>query len=234
MGLKDEAFDVLYRDLCAHDSRYVGKDVLLCPMCLCRIPKDEVLARGIEHIIPQNVVGADAPTTAGLGTKNQRCGITVLCRQPRLVSGKEAKDGCNGFKGSTYDRLFKYLFDDKDHEKAELSHRHRVAILVMAYLGAFQYLGYSYILRNELAPVREQFNFPDDRKTDWLDGAEFSLAPPAQVIATETGQPFIIGGLFQRDAVLHVMFRRCEAYLPGGHWAATGVDLLDSLLPKYP
>ncbi|WP_339745968.1 hypothetical protein [uncultured Rubinisphaera sp.] len=235
MGLNEEAFDVLYKDLCEFDSTYVGRDVILCPICWREIPKADVITTGIEHIIPRNVVANDSSAAAELATKNQRCGITVLCRQPRTINGKEVKDGCNGFKGSAYDRLFRHLFDDKDHTEVELRHRHGVAILIMAYLGAFQTFGYSYIRRNELDEIREQFDFPDDRKTGWLECAMFSLRPLANpIVATEVGQPFVVGGLMNEDTPLHVLFRRCQAYLPHGHWNSTGVESLNTLLPKYP
>jgi hypothetical protein len=100
MGLKEEAFDVLYKDLCAFDSSYAGREAILCPICWREIPRAEVIAAGIEHIIPQNVVANDSAAAAALATKNQRCGITVLCRQSRTINGKEVKDGCNGFSHS--------------------------------------------------------------------------------------------------------------------------------------
>lgn len=125
-----------------------------------KFPRRRLLLLGLNILFPKMW----SPTIPHLlrhwRRKINGCGITVLCRQPRTINGKEFKDGCNCFKGSAYDRLFRHLFDDKDHTKPELRHRHGVAILIRAYLGAFQTFGYSYIRRNEIDEIREQFDFP--------------------------------------------------------------------------
>lgn len=234
MSLREDAYQVLRENLLSVKPDLSARDVILCPICNREIPHSEVATGGIEHIIPQNIVKKDVPGLARLGTKNQRCGITVLCRSPRTCQsdGKLGRDGCNGIKGRLYDRLFRGLFDTETHDSSQFTHAHGVAILIMAYLGAFQNLGYEYILRPELDSVREQFDFPNHRRTPWLDHARYNLAEnEMQIVATSSGQPFIIGGRTTEAAPLEVMFRRCHALLPRGHWSIqSGVRHLNSLL----
>ena len=136
-------------------------------------------------------------------------------------------------KGQLYDRLFKNLFDTNVHARSDLTHSHGVAILIMAYLGAFQSFGYEYILRPELDSIRDQFDFPNDRKTEWLDFAHYCLVEDSTpVIATSVGQPFVFGNLLTPNAPLEVMFRRCRALLPSGHRSVSKVtSQLEVLLP---
>lgn len=235
-SLKEEVYDVLYENLVAVRPHFAGKGVVLCPICFREITRADVLTRGIEHIVPQVVAHKDGVDDKAIATFNQRCGITLLCRQERLCNsdGKYIKDGCNGLKGRLYDRLFRDLFEDGPHQPDELTHRHGVGILLMGYLAAFQFFGYEFILRPELDELREQFDFPDDHKTDYLNDASYCLAPHSSLpLGTESGQPFIWGGIMKPDAPLHLMFRRCQVTLPGGHWQfKEGVRHLSNLLPK--
>ena len=236
MSLREEAYDVLRENLVAVRPEFAAREVVLCPICQREISRDAVIRGGIEHILPQNVVKGDSADLILLGTKNQRCGITILCRDQRVCKsdGKISKDGCNGIKGRLYDRLFRGLFDTNTHTKSELRHSHGVAILIMAYLGAFQTFGYEYILRPELDPIREQFDFPNDRKTDWLDHACYGLAKEIpQVVSTSHGQPFLFGSISTLTAQLEVFFRRCHVILPGGHLSLRKATRhLEVLLPE--
>lgn len=231
MGIKDEAFAVLHESLCHIRPDYLNHDVILCPICLREISKETILDSGIEHIIPRVATKKDKGTS--LATLNQRSGITVLCREPRTIGTATCKDGCNGFKGKTYDWAVQNLLDDKDRNPNELNNRHAVAILIMAYLGAFQAYGYDYILRPELDEIRKQFDNPDVNATNWLPMAKYNLRPgETSIVTTSTGHPFIYGGMVTNNAPLHIVFRRCQAYLPGGHWDSVGVRTLKSLLPS--
>lgn len=235
-SLKEEVYKVLRENLVAVDPSYACKNVVLCPICLREVTRAEVLEGGIEHIIPQVVAKEDAGYEKAHATLNQRCGITMLCRQERVCrsDGYVSKDGCNGLKGRLYDKLFKNLFDDRPHRKDELTHRHGVGILTMGYLAAFQFFGYEFILRDEMDEIRKQFDYPDDRKTPYLDQALYCLAPSSSLpLLTETGQPFVWGGVMESNAPLHLMFRRCQVKLPGGHWQfKEGVRHLVNLIPK--
>lgn len=236
IGMNEDVYTVLHDNLVAVKPEYATREVVLCPICLREIPRDIVLKFGVEHIIPQNVIRNDEPDFARLGTKNQRCGITVLCREPRICAsdGKTSPDGCNGMKGRLYDRLFRGLFDSAAHRPEELQHGHGIAILIMAYLGAFQNLGYEYILRPTLDDIRTQFDFPNEQKTEWAQFAKYYLGESeTQIVATSTGQPFVWGGQCTTGAPLHIFFRRCRALLPGGHWKLKALTRhLGSLLPE--
>lgn len=234
MGLKDEAYKVLREDLLKVRPDLSDREVILCPLCLREIPQTDIITSGIEHIIPQVVVQNDPVAYKTLANKNQRCGITVLCRQTRNIksNGKILNDGCNGFKGRTYDWAIKNILDDKPHKQEELQFRHGVALLTMGYLGAFQIFGYSYILRPELDEIREQFDFPDERKTNWLLNVHYFMQPGlTEIVATSTGHPFVVGGIMNSVAPLEVFFRRTTIKLPNGWTFKNIVRTLDSLLP---
>ncbi|HEY0781581.1 MAG TPA: hypothetical protein VGE98_03935 [Thermoanaerobaculia bacterium] len=215
-SLKEEVFTVLRENLLVVRPEYNDRDAVLCPICLREISRDEAMTGGVEHIIPRVATKGEE---CG-GTTNQRSGITLLCRKQRnrKADGRVYKDGCNGMKGSTYDFIFARLLDRGEHQESELTHRHGVAILTMAYLAAFQFLGYEYILRPSLDEIREQFDYPDQRITGYLDDARYNLKGEPQPFLTESGQPFVWGGVTTQEAALSVVFRRCRAILPGGHW----------------
>lgn len=234
MSIAEQTFSVLNKNLCDFRPEYAGRNVIICPICLREISKAEVLRNGIEHIIPRNVIREDCPKNSQLGTINQRCGITILCRKKRLAKNDNRflNNGCNGLKGSLYDRIFRNLFGNEKHESSQFTHRHGVAILLMAYLGAFQYFGYDYILQTEFDEIREQFDFPDTPKTDWLNYAQYDLNKvKSQFVATTLGLPFVFGGVMTQDAPLQIFFRRCRTLLPKGHWQAKGIDPVPLLRP---
>lgn len=237
MSIASQVFDAPRCDLLAYRTDLSDKEVVLCPICLREVAKGDFLRDGLEHILPRNVIAKDSAEKKRLGTLNQRCGVTLLCRQERKCrsDGRPARQGCNGLKGQLYDRLFRNLLDDSPHVPAELTHRHGVGILLMAYLGVFQYFGYDYILRPELDEVREQFDYPDQRRTNWLDNAKYNCSGSSgQVVATALGTPFVVGGSLTNDAPLHVLFRRFSAYLPKGHWRCRGLPDIPLLRPDVP
>jgi hypothetical protein len=234
MGLKDESYKVLREDLLKVRPDLSNREVLLCPLCLCEIPEADIMASGIEHIIPQVVVRNDPDAYRTLANKNQRCGITVLCRQSRILksNGDTLRNGCNGYKGQTYDWVTRNILDDQPRTIEDLQFRHGVALLTMGYLGAFQIFGYSYILRPELDEVREQFDFPNERRTNWLLNVHYSMQPGlTEIVATSTGQPFVVGGVMNGTAPLEVYFRRTAIELPSGWTFQNRVRTLESLLP---
>lgn len=149
-------------------------------------------------------------------------------------NGKMYENGCNGLKGSFYDRLWKKHWGNRPIDRKELTRRHGVSILIMAYLGAFQIFGYEYILRNELDEIREQFDFPDEIETEWAHDAKVDLRDIGDsIIATDLGHPFIFGGVTADDYPLQLHFRRFHASLPSGHWnTRTAVSSLASIMPS--
>jgi hypothetical protein len=217
MSIEEEVFEVLHQNLVSVKPEYNSRNIILCPICLSEIYKDEVLEYGIEHIIPKIIVKNDAPEIVEPITKNQRSGLTVLCRQPRFDrKHKLANNGCNGLKGSLYDWSLGRLFKNKTFNVNNLFHRHYVGVLVMGYLAAFQIFGYEYILRSELDEIRKQFDYPDDTKTDWLRYVRIT-EPSSFVFTGENGMPFLVGGLTHNNAALEIMFRNFWVVLPSGH-----------------
>jgi len=210
--IREEIFDVLYENLINIKPEYEGRSVVLCPICLREITREEINSGGVEHIISQSIIANDENAIRNGISKNQRCGITVLCRSTREINGRPVAQGCNGFKGSIYDGLFKNLFDSSPHNQMALSQRHRVAMLIMAYLGAFQRYGYGYILRPEFDEIREQFDNPDQELTQCLRSTSYKQNRRiVQVVTDILGHPFMF---FELPHQLSVHFRRCRVFLP--------------------
>jgi hypothetical protein len=213
-------FHILRHNLIHVRPGYTDRDVILCPLCLREISIEQLDA--VEHIVPRNLLEND-PRYMKKISLSRRAGLTVLCRHPRTTeTDQPARNGCNGWKGQKYDLLFKGMLQGRRIAVSELKHRHAVAVLIMAYLGAFQRLGYEYILRSELDDVRRQFDYPDKRVTTWLEHAHVNPAPVdpnGQPWATTSGLPFVFGGSFTAKAPLEIFFRRFSARLPSGHWA---------------
>jgi hypothetical protein len=153
---------------------------------------------------------------------SQRAGLTVLCRTPRRTGcGKDAPQGCNGWKGQIYDRLFKGMLAGQQIRPHKLKFRHSVAVLTMAYLAAFQRFGYGCVLDDAFDTVRIQADYPNRRVTPWVDTARINLRQHelnGTVWATSSGLPFIFGWHGVRGSALEVQFRRFLVLLPGGHW----------------
>lgn len=218
MSINEETFEVLHHNLVLVRPEYESRDIILCPICLTEIRKDDVLRYGVEHIVPKVIVKKDTLELAGTITQNQRCGITVLCRHPRIYGpeNKHANQGCNGLKGSLYDWALGRVMNGEILDTSKLAHRHYVAVLIMGYLAAFQTYGYEYILRPELDDVRRQFHFPDITVCSWLEYVRIFDRSPG-IYTTENGMPFILGGLMHKDAALEIMFNRFSVALPGGY-----------------
>ncbi len=85
MNIEEEAYTVLRENLLQIKKEYKDREVVLCPICLSEISKDDILTGGVEHIIPRAATKKDSTTTKQLGTVNQRSGITILCRYEREI-----------------------------------------------------------------------------------------------------------------------------------------------------
>ncbi|VAX19762.1 hypothetical protein MNBD_NITROSPINAE03-1783 [hydrothermal vent metagenome] len=147
-SIKEQVFDVLQENLLASYPEYTGKDIVLCPICLSEITKEEVITKGMERIIPLSAIKQDSDRQKELAYKNQRAGITILCRTSRklLSTDEVCKDGCNGLKGSLYDLHLKKMYRQQPLSSTDYSQIHQISLLIIAYLFAFQRYGYGYIL----------------------------------------------------------------------------------------
>jgi len=216
MMISEQVFDVLHRNLMTCRPEHEPKQTIICPICLREISRSEVLVGGVEHIVPNVIVKSDPVALAGEMTKNQRSGLTVLCRRPRVYGDDKrlAKHGCNGLKGSLYDWSLKHIGSSTRRGSIPFTHRQLVGILIMGYLGAFQTFGYEYILRDELSEIRRQFDYPEITRTDWIHHINIFDSFHG-VFTTENGMPFMVGGSTHPDAPLVVIFRKFSASLPG-------------------
>lgn len=227
---EERLFDILRANLVATHPEHEDADHILCPLCLRPMTVADV--KSVEHIIPSNTL-KDDPDFMRAVPLSYRAGLTVLCRESRDIGGKSANQGCNGFKGSTYDRLFNGMMQGRELKDGEVWNRHTVAVLTMAYLAAFQQHGYGYILDDAFEPIRRQFDRPDDVVTDWMHDAHIwrgAHDPNGKIWATSSGLPFVFGGRLTDDAPLEVFFRRFRARLSGGHWKVTDAPAV--LLPQ--
>ncbi|NOS72585.1 MAG: hypothetical protein HOP33_22025 [Verrucomicrobia bacterium] len=216
MKLTEAVFAVFHESFISSDPKHKNSTEVQCPICLCSLTREDVVNKGgcVDHIIPQSAINEDGDIIKQEIARNERTGLALLCRRPRkTVNDKKADQGCNGLKGSLYDTLFAGFLETKQFSAQDLKIKHQVAILVMAYLGAFQNWGYSYILRSELDEIREQFDNPGKIVSKWTSSVQFETAPNKIVpITPGKGQPFF----FYEDANdLVVIFRRFLARLPG-------------------
>ncbi len=210
-------FRILRDNLVRERAQYGARELILCPVCLREMTVDQLDA--VEHIIPRNILKSD-PLAMKKIHLSGRAGLTALCHHERETKGgANAPNGCNGWKGQKFDRLFKGMLQGRKVAQWELTPRHRVAILIMAYLGAFQRFGYGYILRPELDDIRLQFDYPDQSMTPWLWHTHVQLTPVDpnyQPWATTSGLPFIFADGFASKRPLDIFFRRFSALLPSG------------------
>ena len=216
---RERLFHILRGNLVCERPEYADREVILCPLCLRDLRFDDV--RSVEHILPENAL-KDDPLFVRQVSLSRRAGLTVLCRTSRAVGcGKDAPEGCNGWKGQAYDRLFKGMLAGQQIPPHKLTLRRKVAVLTMAYLAAFQRFGYGCILNDAFETVRCQADYPDRKMTPWLDSVVINPRQHAlngQVWATSSGLPFVFGWHGVKGSALEVYFRRFRVLLPGGHW----------------
>ena len=54
INMRQEVFEILRMNLVAVKPDYNAKEIVLCPICLNEVSKDEVInGGGFEHIVPQ-------------------------------------------------------------------------------------------------------------------------------------------------------------------------------------
>lgn len=218
-----DLFDAYHENLAAVTPNRVPRGrAILCPLDLSAIPRAEVEsgAIGIEHIVPfhATVKKVQKSLYTSVGVADVRSGLTLTCPT------------CNGKKGSELDFRLRRLIGPGDRQKSQCGYRTGTAILTMAYLFAFAVFGYEYIFKTELAGIRDQFQDPDGRHTDWLDGAtvDLSAQPQHMPVANEWGYPFKL--VVRRHQPLVMWFWNFRAIIPSLDGVRTAVKIPPSVV----
>ena len=102
LSFQKQLFRILRDNLVSERPEYADREVILCPLCRREMRFEDV--ESLEHILPQKALKDDPPYVSSMSL-SQRAGLTVLCRTPRRTGcGKDAPQGCNGWKGQIYDQ----------------------------------------------------------------------------------------------------------------------------------
>lgn len=131
---------------------------ILCPICFRPLLYNDF---SVEHIKPRQVVAMDPKEARESISRNERSGMTLLCRKPLLIDGKIIyNDGCNSWKGKHYDPFLRDVFH-KNILAGNFSSRHHIAIVCISYLGLFLQYGYQVSLLPSGLVLRTQFFNPN-------------------------------------------------------------------------
>lgn len=157
-GLKDRLWYEMRDDLVSLVPWFADNNLLLCPTC-CRALRYEEFS--LEHIIPQQAVADDPDLARAAVPKNERSGITLLCRRS-LVFEKNSipGQGCNSWKGKHYDRFVREALKP-DFLTRRFHARHHMALAAAGYLGLFREYGYQIALLPAGRLMRMQFFNPN-------------------------------------------------------------------------
>jgi hypothetical protein len=170
---------------------------VFCPMCLHPKAADELT---LEHIIPKRALKHDPMPLKSRHSQNNRAGLTLLCR------------GCNGLKGTHYDKVIEYLFCFPKPTNLAFENLQILKVRkILGYLAAFRELGYGYILDNPtLETIRCEFLNPQ--------------------LPTATAGPFFMTGGFERQYP-HVYFDGwCDVYGSSGERVHSVFSCHDDLM----
>jgi len=131
---------------------------LMCPACLRHVTFEQV---SLEHIIPKQSVALDPVEVREAITRNQRSGLTLLCRKPLVLKGKPIPgSGCNGWKGTHFDKSVRELLHSEPHT-INFNSRHQVSMFAVGYLALFSRYGYRVTLTPSGLLMRRQFFSPN-------------------------------------------------------------------------
>jgi hypothetical protein len=157
-GVKETLWHQMHADLRSLVPWFTDHEFLLCPTCFRQMKFDEL---SLEHIIPKQAVADDPQAAREAVIRNQRSGLTLLCRKPMILKGKLVKGtGCNSWKGQFFDGAAHELLHSHPH-KIELTLRHQVSLFAIEYLALFRKFGYRVSLSPSGLLMRRQFFCPD-------------------------------------------------------------------------
>lgn len=154
--LKLKLWTTMREDLFRHVPALQDSTKLLCPIC-CRALDYEKFS--LEHILPQQAVKQDPRSVRDAINKNERSGLTLLCRERLIIKGSHYENGCNGWKGRNYDARISDLLNRSD-DSFQFSDGHLIALLTVGYLGLFKKYGYRVGLTESGLRLRNQFFNP--------------------------------------------------------------------------
>lgn len=182
-----DLFDAYQSNLACTGNSPGRNDIILCPLCLRKIFRNEIVSGRVrlEHIIPQHAASAKSQRTRStrISVKNVRSGLTITC------------EACNKKKGSELDWRMRGLIGPGKRTKNQYVRRMGVAILIYAYLLAFAVYGYEYVLAPALDEVREQFQDTDEYRTSLLEHSCVCLPETTPIVCNEYGYPCFFGGM---------------------------------------
>lgn len=147
-------------DLVKHLPWFMDNDKLLCPICHRTLGYDDF---SIEHIIPKQTVQSDPHEVKLATARDARSKLTLLCRAPLKINGKMvSKNGCNGFKGSHYDKNISFMLKI-NLDTARVTQRHQFSMFALGLVALIGRCGYRFALSADAIPLRFQFFSPNKR-----------------------------------------------------------------------
>lgn len=212
-GLKDMLWHKMRDDLKSLVPWFADNDLLLCPTCCRPIGYQDF---SVEHIIPQQAVANDPAGARAAIPRNERSGMTLLCRKPLVYKDKRVPgNGCNGWKGKYYDRFLKDIIRPGFLNR-QFNSRHHIALFSAGYLGLFREYGYQIALLPSGLLMRNQFFRPNSFSREMPLRHQMILAGAAPDTYNEEAreywsEPFKIS--IEREAA-YVVMRSFSIQLP--------------------
>jgi hypothetical protein len=159
-ALEEKLWHKMRGDLAQHIPEFAHNRLLMCSCCARYLPQGDF---DLEHIIPQQALRMDpAAVKDNLATPaNVRAGNLLLCKKALKVKteGRIFENGCNSWKGKSYDRAIRELVSGTWYPKV-VSSRHTIAALCLGYLAMVSEFGYRIVLSPSGKLMREQFFSP--------------------------------------------------------------------------
>ena len=157
-GVKEMLWYKMHADLKSLVPWFADYELLLCPTCFRPVKFDEF---SLEHIIPKQALADDPKDVREAVTRNQRSGLTLLCRRPLILKGKPINgNGCNSWKGHFFDAAARELLNSPP-SNIDFTLRHQVSMFAIGYLALFRKYGYRVPLSSSGLLMRKQFFSPN-------------------------------------------------------------------------
>lgn len=186
-ALKDILWHKMHGDLKSLVPWFTSHEQILCPVCFRPLRYDDF---SLEHIIPKQVVADDPDEVRAAISRNERSGMTLLCRKPLLINQKIIyNNGCNSWKGKHFDPLLKDIFKPEIWTR-QFTSQHHVALFCAGYLGLVRKFGYQIALMPSGLLMRNQFFHPHTFVKEFPIGNRMVLTGDATVEYSEDTSEF--------------------------------------------